>query len=301
MGEQAAVTVPKEQELWLPSTATRGSEVLDKQLVVVLGPSGSGKSHLLRQLALDKGMVEAGILAIMSEDSTSTVGADALPNIWIERRQTPQDVMKLIEDLVRARASGKRLPGVVFWDSISGAADYGRRYYEKNPILSRDEKSGQTSRNTFREFGERGYGVIDVLIEGRDNIPGIDFVATATTFEGSFSPIPELSVDGKLIPKNLTRLSSACLYLRSEKLTFDPETDKESVEIAGDPPPHMRFERNAKGALTGVCIKRMFTVENTGEVSAKPHRNLAMREPQDLPNVLRRLHGKETVKWWKQA
>lgn len=123
------------------------------------------------------------------------------------------------------------------------------------------------------------------LVRLRDGVP-CDVVALVTTFESAFSPIPELALPGKVIPKNLTRLTNVTLYMKAERVTFDPNAPPNVVEAA-----HRTIGRDEQGRLTGEVVNRFFYTMNTGEIQAKGHHNLALRERAVLPDVLRKLHG----------
>jgi hypothetical protein len=111
-----------------------------------------------------------------------------------------------------------------------------------------------------------------------------------TSYEREGGGAPELAVPGKMIPKNFTRLTSTCLHMRAIMGTFDP------MKGIPAPAPHREVAFNEAGAPiiengAGIVINRYFYTRDAGEVMAKGHPNLAVRERAVLPEILRRIHG----------
>jgi hypothetical protein len=179
------------------------------------------------------------------------------------------------------RPAGSRLPKVIAVDSISGAMDYQRRYYKENPI-----RTGSGERDVRAQFGDMGYMGMDCLIELRDAVDS-DVLVLVTTFETSGS-LPEFAVEGKLLPKNFVRLTNVSLHLRSEMQEFDPQKTKvlpKPWRTIGD----------------RVLIDRLFYTQDTGEVQAKGHHNLRLKEAAYMPDILRKIHGEAPLAFIKEG
>lgn len=263
-------------------TQVIGINRFGKALIGVLGASGSGKSHLGNQLLRDPDYGKEEVVFLMAEDSTATYDMDG---IHVRQVKTFNSAMDVADELARASAAGKRLPKVVFVDSVSGMADYQRQSYNYEP-----KKNADGGRDKRAEFGELGYTAMDVIIRLRDDVAA-DVVVTATTFEGVFNAAPEIAVEGRLLPKNITRLTSTMLYLKSLSVDYDPE------KIKPTPRPHRQIVSgmDPDGRMFHKIINRYFFTQNVGEVQAKGHHALKFQEPAYLPDILRKLHGKEPL------
>jgi len=260
--------------LWLPSGAQKiGSSRSTKVLLGVLGPSGVGKSHLLRQLALDPDY--AGRVAIlMAEDATATYGSDA--DLYVVPIRTVMDLGAKVKELVDATREGKLQLKAVGVDSASGIGDYTMQYMRAHPQYTDKGKV-----NDYAPYAWLGTGIIEGLIWLRDHV-GCDVIVMATTTR---PPKVELCIDGQMTPKNFTRLTSVCLFMTSEESRY---TVGETTVL---PAAHRTIGVNEKGRPDGSFLDRFFTTQDTGEVPAKGHRNLALRERAILPDVLRKIHG----------
>lgn len=261
--------------MWLPPGTQQAVASSKKALINILGRSGVGKSHLVYQLARDRDYGPESVLVLMSEDSTATYDAP----VNIKRVTALGDVEQTVVALIDAGKRGRVLPRIVVWDSLSGTMDYQQRFYAENPMLS---KAGQ--RDKLAEYGDLGQRFTELMIFLRDQIP-TDIVVLTTTTEGPLNTLPEICVPGKITPRHLTRLSTCTLYMRSEEKKYDP--------VQGVPPesPHRTIGYDETGAPLGVLVNRYFITQDTGEVMAKGHRTLGLRERAILPDVLRKIHG----------
>lgn len=282
-----AVIVPSNPNpIYFPAgTQVIGVNRFGKALSVILGVSGVGKSHLCKQLLEDADYGKDEVAILMAEDATATYGHD---NIHVRQCFNFNTAMDVANDLARATTQGKRLPKVVFVDSISGMADYQRQLYKDQPKMTWSDKAGGQVEDKRAEFGELGYTGMDVLIRLRDSVAA-DVVVLCTTHEGAFNATPELAIEGKLIPKNITRLSSMTFYMKAFETPWNG-TD----EVA--PAPHRTIvPPNPAIQQAGKVINRYFLTMNTGEVMAKGHHSLAYQERAILPDVLRKIHGKSSL------
>lgn len=272
-------------EIYYPAgTQVIGVNRFGKALIGIAGESGSGKSHLGRQLLQDPDYGPDEVCFLMAEDSTATYGTD---NIHVRPATTFAQAMEVANDLARATAAGRRLPKVVFVDSLSGMADYQRQSYKDKPIMGWSDKKNEYVEDKRAEFGDMGYSGMDLVIRLRDSVAA-DVVVTMTTSE-MFSAAPELAIEGKLLPKNITRLTSVCLYLKPLIADFDPATTKPT------PRPHRQIVHgmDTNGREFHKVINRYFFTQNAGEVKAKGHFALDYQEPAYLPDILRKIHGRE--------
>jgi len=271
-GEQAASAAA-----WFPASAAAVGTVVQPHLsIVVYGRSGVGKSFLGRQLMLDPDYGPGEVLFVMAEDNTSLYGEGAR----VARIARIGEANAVIDSLVVAHREGRRLPKVVFFDSISGIMDYEREALRKNPPIS--DRTGRP--DMFAAFGELGYGMMTVLTRLRDEIP-VDAIITVTTHEADPNLPPELAVDGKLVPKNITRLSNVALYMKAQLVEYDPKTTQ------AQPASHRTVVVNESGAAEGKLVNRYFFTQDAGEVMAKGHFALLYRERAILPDVLRKIHS----------
>jgi len=204
--QQAVSEVPVTQApIWLPPGTKRlGVDAKLTALINIIGKSGVGKSHLVQQLidAPDYGPDE--VLVLMAEDATATYNRDG---INIRQVDSIGSLKQVTRELKEATAFKRRLPKVIFWDSMSGTMDYQRRWYDDHPNTF---TTGSGARDKRAEFGDMGYGVMDCLLDLRDKV-ATDIVVLVTSHEGREFSAPEIAVEGKLTPRNLTRLSSITL------------------------------------------------------------------------------------------
>lgn len=271
-------------EIYYPSgTEVLGINRFGKALLGVMGASGSGKSHLGNQLLRDPEYGKDEVLFMMAEDATATYDMEG---IRLRQVRTFDSAMEVANDLARATVAGKRLPKVIFVDSLSGMADYQRQSYKENSNF----KTAAGERDKRAEFGDLGYSAIDLVIRLRDAVAA-DVVVLATTFEGVFNAAPEIAIEGRLVPKNITRLTSLMLYLKAFSDDYDP------AQITPKPKPHRQIVsgQDANGKQFHKVINRYFFTQNVGEVIAKGHHALAFQEPAYLPDILRRVHGKQPL------
>lgn len=255
-------------ELFFPEgTASVGKQVRANALIAVLGRSGVGKSHLIRQLLLDPEYGPDEVLVLMAEDSTSTYNVEGTR---VRRVSDLHSLDQAVQQIIK-RPKGTRLPKVIAVDSLSGAMDYQRRFYKANPLLT--DKGAVDVR---AQFGDMGYMGMDSLINLRDSVES-DVLVLVTTHEQSGS-LPEFAIEGKLLPKNFVRLTNVTLHLRTEKGSFNPEQTKV-------------LARPWRTIGDGFYIDRAFFTQDTGEVQAKGHHNLRVKEAAYLPDILRKIHG----------
>lgn len=279
---ETPVYVPPPSVMWYP----QGTEVVGETrsghaLIVILGRSGVGKSHLGRQLLLDPDYGKDEVLFLMAENATATYNTDG---IHIKQVKTFNSAMEVANELARATAAGKRLPKVIFVDSVSGMADYQRQSYKAEPKMVWSNERKEMVNDKRAEFGDLGYTAMDVLIRLRDDVAA-DVVATATTFEGAFNAQPEIAVEGRLLPKNITRLSAVTLYMKALSAGI-PDG------VVVKPRPHRTIvPANPETQTPGQVINRYFFTQDVGEVMAKGHHMLSFQEPAYLPDVLRKIHG----------
>lgn len=266
-------------EIFYPEIGFRQGAPRSKVFGLIAGDSGVGKSHTVRQIALDARFKDAGVAVLMAEDATATYG-DAVPDRHLFPCRTVATAAAHMTEFVRAAKRGLKVPGVCFVDSLSGIVDYQMQEYKRNPIVS--ERTN--NRDKYAEFGDLGEQVRDFALMCRDDAP-MDVIWLVTTC----GTPPEYAVSGKVIPTNLTRWTSFTLYMKAREDAA--EVDK--IVAAGEKAeaPHRTIGRNELGAPTGAVINRFFLTMNNGEVQAKGHRNLAMIERAYLPDVLMKVKG----------
>lgn len=250
-------------------TVSVGTQMKANALIAVLGRSGVGKSHLIRQLLLDPDFGIDEVLVLMAEDSTSTYNVEG---VKVRRVQDLRSLDAAVREIIN-RPKGTTLPKLIAVDSLSGAMDYQRRSYKAQPILT-----GKGEVDVRAQFGDMGYMGMDCLIELRDAVES-DILVLVTTHEQSGS-LPEFAIEGKLLPKNFVRLTNVTLHLRTERSGFDPASQTVTPKpwrTIGD----------------GVYIDRAFYTQDTGEIQAKGHHNLRLKEPAYLPDIIRMIHGEK--------
>ncbi len=262
-----------ETEIWRPSgTEIVGVNRRANALIGVLGRSGSGKSHLVRQLLLDPQFGPSQVLVLMAEDSTATYGVNGVH----VRQVSNLDSLRRVVDEIVNRPAGTQLPRVIVWDSVSGTLDYQRRHYAANPILTRGDE-----RDKRAEFGEMGYMGMDQMITLRDSVDS-DVIALCTTYEGGVGVLPEFAIEGRLLPKNFVRLTNVCLHLKAESNQYP-----KGAQVTPHPWRVVSKE--------GVYIDRFFYTSDSGEIQAKGHHALDLKEPAFMPDVLRKIHSPNTM------
>lgn len=269
----------KNGDVWFPpGTQVLGEDREGHVLIVIYARSGVGKSHLVRQLLLDEEYGINEVLVLMSEDATTTYN---VTGAHVKQVTSILEVDEQVRNIINAANIKKRLPKVIVWDSLSGTMDYQRRHYKENqPFQTEGGK-----RDVRAEFGDLGYSTMDTLAAVRDFVR-TDVIVMVTTYEDPYNPRPEISVDGKLIPKHLTRLSTQSLYMKAERVTYD------AAKQDAKPALHRTIGYDADtGKLSGEVINRFFITQDTGEVFAKGHHNLALKERAILPELLRKIHG----------
>ena len=276
--------------IWYPENAVViGTDTHEDILMNILGVSGVGKSHLVNQLVRDPDYGPDEVFIIMAENAKTTYAA---PGLRIEMVRSIWDARKIVESLARASDQGKRLPKAVVLDSLSGMLDYQRQGYEDKPLMT--EAGGRDRR---AEYGEMGNGTIDLYINARDRVK-TDVLFLVTTHEGTFNAAPEIAVEGRMVPKNMTRLSNITLYMKAELIqlsaVFGEDWKNEiAAKIANRSAfaPHRSLGLDEKGESDGTMINRFFITQDTGEVMAKGHHALNLREKAILPDILRKIHG----------
>jgi len=277
------------------STRIVGTDIAQKALIAIFGPSGEGKSHLGRQLLQSPDYGPDEILFLVNEDVTSIYGDGArvimLPN---EVRSTFEEGQAVVRDLLAQSKAGRRLPKVVVTDSITGFALGTQSYFRAHPI-EQINKAGEMARNKFAEFGELGTGMIDYLLL-LGQLPCIN-VVFVTTYENPTKPgsQPEIACEGQMIPKFITQMTTTSLYLRRHSLAF-PREAVEAAQVKGTlEQPHRIVCPWQPADKTVTVIDRFLYNQGGGEVITKGHHCLAVMEKADLPAVLRKMMGKGTV------
>jgi len=275
--------------IWYPENSqVIGTDTQEYLLMNIIGVSGVGKSHLVNQCVKAFGVEE--VYVMMAENAKTTYAA---PGLHIDEIRGIWDARQRVEALAKASDLGKRLPKLVFLDSLSGMLDYQRQGYETNPLLT--ENGGRDKR---AEFGEMGNGTIDLYINARDRIKAV-VIFLVTTHEGTFNAAPEIAVEGRMVPKNMTRLSNITLYMKAEEIQLStlfgaedwPAEMKRRLEDKTAFAPHRTIGFDDSGKPDGSMINRFFITQDTGQVMAKGHHKLNLREKADLPAVLRKIYG----------
>lgn len=274
---QAAI-VRTLRKVWVPArTQVIGVNRQRKLMIGIIGASGSGKSHLGRQLLLDPAYGPEEVLFLMAEESTATYGMDG---IKVRALAGFADASAVIDELVEAARSEERLPKIIFVDSFSSLSARDHLGFEDSPVLSK-----QGNRDPLAEYGALGKAGLKWLMKARNECP-IDIVVTVRSFEGIFAPQPELAVQGKVLPKEFVGNTDVCLHLKSEGSSFDVEQYPNPPEAT-----HRRYGRDQGGKLDGTLVNRYFYTQTSGEVQAKGHHALANKEPADLPRVIAKIRG----------
>ena len=272
-------------KFWVPQGTKQGMWTGRAGLLIIEGPSGVGKTFLINQIAADAEMVEEGVLYLVSESIGLSLTKQTVEKLLVKEVEGVDSVKTLAREMKKEATGGAKMPGYVFWDSVTGSMLKTAAHYRDNPKMSIDKKTKEESHDRWAEFALIGWPTIDALTALRD-VPGALAIAFVTSHEGSkWATLPEVAAPGDIVPKHLTQTSSLCLYMRSEKGGYEPGTQK--IAMA----PHRTVGVDEKGNPTGEYVDRYFTTINTGEVSAKGHSNLAMKERAILPDVIRKIRG----------
>jgi hypothetical protein len=293
-------------EIYIPKSATPGIRKRSKTAMNLIGRSGCGKSHCaVNQFVTDPGYGPSEVLIAMAEDSTASYGDDAtIAKLAIEEVNSFDDVSKLVNDLAKAARAGRRLPKLFVLDDLSILSQKIRRFYDENPLTGSDG----VTRDTRSEFRLKGYNLIDALMDIRSVLP-IDSVCLIRAHEGPFNAAPEIALEGNIAPKNLTGMSSVTLYMKAESpklelpafldaykkgILFQPHrtvnATKEQIEAAA-----AEVARGGQPPLDLTIINRFFVTMNTGEIEAKGHHALRLKEKAYLPDVFRKIHGEKPI------
>lgn len=277
--------------VWLPPGTTQALQATIRGLIAVYGRAGVGKSHLLRQLTHDTALNshiprrwtydENDVMVWMAENSTATYGK---PSPHIKRVRTIDELYQSVAATVEAGKAGHPMPKVGAVDSISGICDYQMQMYKGDEPF----KGRSGGRDKLAEYADLGEGIIDLMLLLRDWMP-FDMVVMVTTWEPGGGLMPELAVPGKVIPRNLTRLTSSAFYMVGE--ASNAGADAVNALGASAEQPHRTVGKKDDGTPDGNLINRYFLTQDAGEVFAKGHHNLTLRERAILPDVLRKIHG----------
>jgi hypothetical protein len=280
----APVLAPSRSVYFPKGTQKVGTDIAMRAQVVIYGPSGSGKTHLGRQLLLAPDFGPEEVLFLVREDVTSIYGADA-HTIMVDKMD---DAKGVVQDLLAAADCGERLPKVLFTDSVSGLCHGTQAHYREKPIEEWNEKRQMLVRNKFAEFGELGTQTIDfMLLAGK--LPMLK-IMLCTTWEPKNGP-PELAVEGQMVPKFLTQMATAALYIKQSAL-FVPRANAEEAKKKGTLEQSHRIVVPWTDQDEQVTIiDRHLYSQAAGEVITKGHHSLAVKEKADLPAILRKMVG----------
>lgn len=286
---------PAPDAVWFPKTVkVVGTDVPIRNVIIVCGASGSGKTHLGHQLMQDPDYGPEEVYFLMKEDGTSTYGLEAR----FDTVNTFQDATDRIAVMLEAAKQGHRLPKILFMDSISGLADGTQEYYYHKPIESFSENKNMMVRDKRAEFGELGAQFLQMMRKaGNPDLP-MTVIANMTTYKDpkKLGSKPELAVEGNMVPKHLSRVSTVTLFLQPEARVLTVAQVNEFAKAGTLVAPH-RFigEYDPKGDPEAevTIINRFFYTQDTGEVLAKGHRNLKLKEPANLPDILRRINFRQ--------
>jgi len=283
---------PSTPAVWFPKTIkVVGKDVPIRNVIVVCGGSGSGKTHLGHQLLQDPDYGPNEVYFLMKEDGTSTYGLGAR----FDAVSTFQDATDKIAILLEAAKNGHRLPKILFMDSLSGYADGTQEYYYHKPIETFSENKNMMVRDKRAEFGELGAQFLQMMRKaGNPELP-MTVIANMTTYKDpkKVGSKPELAVEGNMVPKHLSRVSTVTLYLQPEARVLTIAQLNEFARAGKLHAPHRLIdEYDPKGDPEEevTIINRFFYTQDTGEVLAKGHRNLKLKEPANLPDILRRIN-----------
>ena len=263
-------------DIWYPNgTKVLGVDLADNTLINIAGESGVGKSRLIRQLLEDPEYGLDEVLIAMSE-------AHARTTYKLPGRIVPWESLAEIDEIIKglraAVKEGRRVPKILAVDSLSGGGDHEMTGYNDDPILT---KAG--ARDKLAEYGKFGDDV-RAFYERLNTVElPCDVVVMMTTKEGAKGV--ELCIPGNIVPANWTRWAAVTLYMKQSETIFDPKVDKPQ------PRPHRTIHVDEDSGM-GRVINRYFYSMNVGEVKAKGHDNLALKEVAYLPAILRKIHGR---------
>lgn len=272
-------TVGAAADCWLPAR-TKKEPAKGTVSLAVLGDAGVGKSHLLRQLVETHPEYRGRVIAYMTENSVATYGEDYVSRGWIHVCPVYGgllDAKEQLEELRKAGEENKKLPLLGFFDSISGGADGQQKYFRQ----FEPHKTEAGKRHIQAEYGDLGRSIMEIMATCRDEL-AMDMVLLCTTKRRS----KDVCVEGNLTPDHFTRLTNVCLRLEAEMTRYSPG------DVRVEPAPYRTIGLNEKGEPMGIYVDRFFTCMNTGEIEAKGHRALGLREKAILGNVLAKIHGK---------
>lgn len=267
------------ESVWEPVGTEHLNPADAPSLIVIAGEGGVGKSHQVKLLCEDPDYGVKEVYVALSEPHALTTYDT--PGLMYRPANNLAAVKALIAEMTDAVAYGKKIPRVLVWDNASATGDAEFQEYKRNPIKS---KAG--FRDKLAEFGDWGENFVEVMGEfGRSMLP-CDVVVLVTT-QGR---PPELCLPGKVVPKNLVRLTSATFYMEARYRQVPVD------DILSTPPgerdlPYRSFGRDASGRYDGNVVERFFITMNNGEVMAKGHHSLNIVEPAVLPDLLRKIHG----------
>lgn len=280
-----AIAASEPEAVWFPpnaATLVPGDETV---LMIVTGESGVGKSHLALQLLRDPDYGPDRVGIIMSEKSLASYDTPGARYNKISDLASADDVIAAYK---RAFTLGKKLPAVLFYDSLSASCDAQMlKYAADSPFTGASGK-----RDKLAEYGDLAQEALEKLSNLRNELP-CDIVVIVRTRERGGRLAPELALPGKVIPDNLTGWSDVTFYMKAEYKKFsDEERTTVEAKLASFRLPHRTFGTDETGKWDSTMIQRFFYTQNTGEVLAKGHHNLMMKERAILPDVLRAIHGK---------
>jgi len=308
---------PEVTPVYMPRGAKKlGSEVRPKIALNIIGPSGYGKSFCaVHQFAKDPRYGKQDVMIAMVEDATSTYGKEAAEKDFIVIPiASLSDMHALVRELGAASKAGKKMPKLFVIDDLSSLSEKERRRWAENPKLTDDGVE-----DTRAMFREKGYALIDLMMDVRSGLPGMDSITLIRAHENKYfidkkdaptkGGVIELALEGNIAPKNLTGHSSMTLYLQAEAPTFAPEAFFAAFEKKLLFQPHRtvaltpeevereyaEWKKDSTRKVDTTIINRYFLTQNNGEVIAKGNVTLRLKEKAYAPDILAKVHGEKTL------
>ena len=258
---------------WPEGTQVLGETALKRAHIVAIGRSGVGKSFQVKLLTERFGV--DSVLVVAAEDSSATYELGTR----IKRVKRLSDVAGLFKNMEKAALVGARVAPIVVVDSWSGIGDFEWEYYREKPILS--ERTGNP--DTLAAYQKLGYEGISALKAARELCP-VTVISFFTSAESGPGVPPTICFPGKLMNDSIGRLSTVAFYMKAEQLKAKPADVQ--AKFADGVPKNISLGRDEDGDLDGTVVARYFYTMDTGEVQAKGHWALNIKERAILPDVL---------------